>query len=201
MYAHGPPVARESEAMLKASELRKGKLIAHDGELFTVHESRHVAKGNKGSYMQTKLRNIKSGTMLDVRFNVNDRIETPFLDTRPYEYLYRDGRDYVLMDQETYEQIHVSEDVMGEAHLYLKGNEVVLCSAVDGEVVTAELPNVVELEITETTPVVKGATATNQNKDATLETGLRIKVPPFIDQGEVVRVDTRTAEYVERAKS
>jgi len=186
--------------MLKASELRKGKLIAYEGGLYTVHESRHVAKGNKGSYMQTKLRCIRTGTMLDVRFNVNDRIETPFLDTRPYEYLYRDGNDYVLMDQETYDQVHVSEDVMGDAYLYLKGNEVIMCGAVEGQIVTAELPNVVELTVTETAPVVKGATATNQNKDAILETGLRVKVPPFIDTGEVIRVDTRTGEYVERAK-
>jgi len=187
--------------MIKASELRKGKLIAHDGQLYTVHESRHVAKGNKGSYMQTKLRGVKSGTMIDMRFNVNDRIETPFLDTRPYEYLYRDGKDFVLMDQETYDQIHVSEDVMANAHLYLKGNEVVMCSAVEGEIVAAELPTVVELAVTETTPVVKGATAANQNKDAILETGLRVKVPPFIDNGEVLRIDTRTGEYIERAKS
>lgn len=186
--------------MVKASELRKGKLISFEGELYTVHESRHVAKGNKGSYMQTKLRGVKSGTMIDMRFNVNDRIETPFLDTRPYEYLYRDGTDYVLMDQETYDQIHVSESVMGDAHLYLRGNEVVMCGAVEGEIVTAELPNVVELAVTDTTPVVKGATATNQSKDATLETGLRVKVPPFIDHGEVLRIDTRSGEYIERAK-
>lgn len=186
--------------MIKASELRKGKLISFEGELYTVHESRHVAKGNKGSYMQTKLRGVKSGSMIDMRFNVVDRIETPFLDTRPYEYLYREGQSYVLMDQETYDQIHVSEAIMGDAHLYLKGNEVVTCGAVDGEFVTAELPNVVELTVTETSPVVKGATATNQTKDATLETGLRVKVPPFIDTGEVLRIDTRSGEYLERSK-
>ena len=186
--------------MIKASELRKGKLISFEGELYTVHESRHVAKGNKGSYMQTKLRGVKSGNMIDQRFNVNDRIETPFLDTRPYEYLYRDGEDFVLMDQETYDQIHVSPAVMGEAHLYLKGNEVVMLGKVEGEIVGAELPNTVELVVTDTTPPIKGATVTNQNKDATMETGLRIKVPPFIENGEVLRVDTRTGEYLERAK-
>ncbi len=186
--------------MIKASEMRKGKLISFEGELYTVHESRHVAKGNKGSYMQTKLRGVKTGTMIDMRFNVNDRIETPFLDTRPYEYLYRDGNNFVLMDQETYDQIHVSEDAMGDAHLYLKGNETVICSSVEGEIVTTELPTVVELKVADTTPVVKGATATNQNKDATLETGLRVKVPPFIDNGELLRIDTRTGEYIERAK-
>jgi len=186
--------------MIKASEMRKGKLISFEGELYTVHESRHVAKGNKGSYMQTKLRGLKSGAMIDMRFNVNDRIETPFLDSRPYEYLYREGVDYVLMDKETYDQIHVSDVVMGDAHQYLKGNETVVCAAVDGEIVTAELPNTVELTVADTTPAIKGATATNQNKDAVLETGLKIKVPPFIENGELLRVDTRTGEYIERAK-
>lgn len=186
--------------MIKASDLRKGKLVSHQGALYTVHEARHVAKGNKGSYMQTKLRAVRGGTMLDVRFNVNERIETPFVDTRPYEYLYRDGSDFVLMDQQTYEQIHVAPEVMGEADKFLKGNEQVLCSFVDGQVVAAELPNVVELQVRQTAPVVKGATATSQSKQALLETGLRIKVPPFIASGELVRVDTRTGSYVERAK-
>ncbi len=186
--------------MIRAIDLRKGKLISYEGELYTVHEARHVAKGNKGSYMQTKLRSVRTGTMVDVRFNVNDRVETPFLDTRVYEYLYRDGNDFVLMDQETYDQIHVPAELMPDAEKYLCGNEVVTCGLVDGKVVTVELPNTVELKVVDTPPAIKGATVTNQNKDATLETGLRIKVPPFIEPGEVVRVDTRTGEYIERAK-
>ncbi len=186
--------------MIRAIDLRKGKLISYEGELYTVHEARHVAKGNKGSYMQTKLRSVRTGTMVDVRFNVNDRVETPFLDTRTYEYLYRDGQDFVLMDQETYDQIHVPAELMPEAEKYLRGNEVVTCGLVDGKVVTVELPNTVELKVVDTPPAIKGATVTNQNKDATLETGLRIKVPPFIEPGELVRVDTRTGEYIERAK-
>jgi elongation factor P len=186
--------------MMKASELRKGKVISFDGELYTVHASRHVAKGNKGSYMQTKLRGVRSGTMIDMRFNVNDRVETPYVDTKPYEYLYRDGSDFVVMDQETYDQIHVPGAVMEGADKYLKGNEQVTCSIVEGEVVSVELPNVVELVVTDTPPAIKGATATNQNKDATMETGMRVKVPPFIAPGEVIRIDTRTNEYIERAK-
>jgi len=186
--------------MMKASELRKGKLISHGGELYTVHTSRHVAKGNKGSYMQVKLKSVKSGNLTDTRFSVDDRVETPFLDTKPYEYLYRDGNDFVLMDQETFDQIHVSADLMGEADQFLKGNEIVVCGMVEGRVVTSELPNTVELTVTDTTPPIKGATVTNQNKDATLETGLRVKVPPFIENGELLRIDTRTGEYIERAK-
>ncbi len=186
--------------MLKANDLRKGKLVSYEGDLYTVHSAQHVAKGNKRSYMQIKLKSVKTGNLLDARFSVDDRVETPYLDTKPYEYLYKDGTDYILMNQETFDQIHVSEDVMPGADHYLKGNEVVMCGMVDGQIVTTELPNVVELSITDTTPPIKGATVTNQTKDATLETGLRIKVPPFIENGEVVRVDTRTGEYLERAK-
>ena len=186
--------------MIKANDLRKGKVVQYENEIYTVHTSQHVAKGNKRSYMQVKLKSLKSGNLIDVRFSVDDRVETPFVDTKEYEYLYQDGTDFVLMDRTTYDQIHVAADVMGEANLYLKGNETVMCSAIEGSIVSVELPNVVELTITDTTPIVKGATATNQSKDAILETGLRIRVPPFVENGEVVRVDTRTGEYVERAK-
>jgi elongation factor P len=186
--------------MIKAMDLRKGKVVSHENELYTVHTAQHVAKGNKRSYIQARLKSLKSGGLRDVRFSVDDRIETPFVDTKPYEYLYRDASEFVLMDQQTYDQIHVGADVMSDADQYLKGNEVVTVSIIEGQVVAAELPNVVELEVTDTPPAVKGATATNQNKDAVLETGLRIKVPPFIENGEVVRVDTRSGEYVERAK-
>jgi elongation factor P len=186
--------------MIKAMELRKGKLVSHEGTLYTVHSAQHVAKGNKRSYIQAKLKAVKTGNLQDVRFSVDDRLETPYIESKPYEYLYRDGEDFVLMDPQSFDQVHVSAGVMEGAEHFLKGNELVQLAVVDGEVVTAELPNTVELDVTDTTPAIKGATATNQNKDATLETGLRIKVPPFIENGERVRVDTRTGEYLERAK-
>ncbi len=186
--------------MIKANDLRKGKVISHEGQLYTVHTAQHVAKGNKRSYIQTKLKNLKEGNLIDVRFSVDDRIETPYVDNKQYQYLYRDNAGFVLMDEQSYEQITVSAEIMTDAEMYLRGNEVVLVSAIDGEIVSVELPNVVELKVTDTTPVVKGATATNQSKDATLETGMRVKVPPFIELGEDIRVDTRTGEYLERAK-
>jgi elongation factor P len=186
--------------MLKAVDLRKGKLVNHENELYVVHSAQHVAKGNKRSYIQASLKSVKRGTLTDVRFSVDDRIETPFVDTKLYTYLYHDGNDFVLMDQTTFDQLHVPNDVMGDANLYLKGNEEISCSMVEGEIIAVELPNTVELEVTDTPPVVKGATATNQSKEATMETGLRIKVPPFIAIGEVLRVDTRSGEYIERAK-
>lgn len=186
--------------MMKASDLRKGKVVQYENEIYSVHTSQHVAKGNKRSYMQVKLKSLKTGNLLDVRFSVDDRVETPFVDTKEYEYLYQDGDDFVLMDKATFDQIHVSRDAMGDADQFLKGNETVMCSMIEGNIVSVELPNVVELAVVDTPPIVKGATATNQTKDAVMETGLRVRVPPFIENGELLRIDTRTSEYVERAK-
>jgi elongation factor P len=186
--------------MMKASELRKGKVVNYEGGLFTVHTVQHVAKGNWRSYIQTKLKNLQTGQMVDARFSVDDKVETPFVESKPYEFLYRDANDWVFMDPESFEQLHVTADLMEGAEQFLKGNETVTLQLIDGKIVSAELPNVVELEVTDTPPVVKGATATNQNKDATLETGLTVKVPPFIANGERIRIDTRSGEYVERAK-
>lgn len=185
--------------MIKASEIRKGQVIQWENALYTVSDIQRVSKGNWRSYLQAKLKLIKTGQVIDVRFAVDDRVETPYVDTKPYEFLYRDGDGYVLMEQATFEQMTVPGDVMGDANLYLKGNEIVTCSMIDGKVVSIELPNTVELKVVDTPPAIKGATATNQMKDATLETGLRVRVPPFIANGEMVRVDTRSGEYLERA--
>ena len=185
---------------MKASDLRKGKLISYQNELYTVHTAQHVAKGNWRSYIQAKLKSAKTGQIIDVRLGVDDNVDTPFVEKKQYEYLYRDGDSFVLMDQTTYDQINVSADDMGDGDKYLKGNEIVTCSFVEGKTLAVELPNVVELTVTDTPPAIKGATATSQSKDATLETGLRVKVPPFIENGNVLRVDTRSGEYVERAK-
>ena len=186
--------------MLKANDLRPGKVVLHDNTLYTVKEATHVAKGNKRSYIQLKFKNFQTGQIIDLRARVDDPFETPFVQTKEYEYLYRDGNDYVLADVETYDQIPISPDQVGDAARFMKENIRLTCDIVDDKIVNVELPHVVELAVTDTPPVVRGATATNQSKDAVLETGARIKIPPFIDNGEVVRVDTRTGEYVERAK-
>jgi elongation factor P len=115
------------------------------------------------------------------------------------EFLYRDGDSFVLMDLQSFEQTPVSKDVMVDAELYLKGNEKVMAKLMEGQVIGVDLPNVVELAVADTAPQVKGATATNQNKEAIMETGLKLRVPPFIENGEVLRIDTRTGEYLERA--
>jgi elongation factor P len=186
--------------MIKASELKKGKVVQHEGGLYTVSDITRVSKGNWRSYLQVKLKSLKDGRILDARMSVDDRVETPFVDSKPYQYLYREGDHFVLMDQQTYDQVPVPAEVMGDAERYLRGSEIVIVSSIEGRVVAVELPNVVELRVVDAPPVVKGATATNQSKEATLETGLRVRVPPFIEIGEELRIDTRTGEYLERAK-
>ena len=186
--------------MIKAVELRKGRTVLYENTLYVVHEATHVAKGNKRSYMQVKLKDIQSGGLNEVRLNVDERLETPFLEDKEYEYLYRDGDNCVLMDTETYDQIGVAPDVVGDAVRFLKANERVKCQLYNGRIIVFELPIVVELEVTETPPVVKGATATNQPKEAIVETGAKVRVPAFIEPGEKIRVDSRTGEYLERVK-
>lgn len=186
--------------MIKAIDLRKGKTVMYEEKLYVVHDASHVAKGNKRSYMQVKLKDISGGSILDVRFTVDARVETPYMEGKDYEFLYQDGSGYVFMDTDSYEQFPVPADTVGEAANFLKPNERVKCLLYDGKIITLELPIVVELEVTETSPVVKGATVTNQSKDAILETGAKVRVPPFIDTGEKIRVDTRTGEYIERVK-
>ena len=186
--------------MLKANELRSGKVVLFEGTLYSVKDAKHVAKGNKRSYMQLKFKNFVSGQIIDHRANVDEMFETPYVENKEYEYLYRDGTNLVLADPETYDQTPVSEEMFGDKLQFLKENVRVNVNLVDGKIVDVELPHIVELAVTDTPPSIKGATATNQNKDAILETGAKVKVPPFIENGEVLRIDTRTGEYVERAK-
>ena len=186
--------------MIKAVDLRKGRACMYEDDLYVCHEIHHVAKGNKRSYMQAKLKNFKTGSIIDVRFRVDDTVEIPFLESREYEYLYHDGNGYVLMDKENYEQVTVADELFDEASQFLKENTTVTGLIYSGNIISVEIPHVVELVIQETPPVVKGATVTNQPKEATLETGARVRVPAFIEPGETIRVDTRTGEYVERAK-
>ncbi len=186
--------------MIKAIDLRKGKTIVHEGELSVIHDARHVAKGNKGSYMQTKIKNFKTGRIFDVRFNVNDRIEIPYVESKDYEFLYRDGDNFIVMDLETYDQIPISAELVGDTAVWLSPNQKVNCQRHEGQFISLEVPVTVELEVSEAPPVVKGSTATNQLKEVVLETGAKVRVPPFIEEGERICVDTRTGTYIERAK-
>ncbi|MCK4658438.1 MAG: elongation factor P [Phycisphaerae bacterium] len=187
--------------MLKARDIRKGRTIIHDGTLYVCHDAQHVAKGNKRSYMQTKLKDMKTGTIMEVRFSVDDRVEVPFVESKEYEFLYQDGKDYIFMDTETFDQIPIDPELIGEGTAYLIPNSKITCDIYEGSIISVNLPHTVELTVTDTPPVVKGATATNQPKEAILETGVRVRVPNFISPGERIRVDTRSGEYIERAKS
>lgn len=186
--------------MAKANELKRGKVVQHEGGNYTVTDVTRVSKGNWRSYLQVKLKSLKDGRVVDARYSPDDRVDILYVDTKPLQFLYREGNHFVLMDQESYDQIEIDVELMSGGENYLRGQEIVTVSFIDGKIVSVELPNVVELKVVDTTPAIKGATATNQNKDAQLETGLIVKVPPFIENGEEVRVDTRTGEYLERAK-
>ncbi len=185
---------------MKASEMRKGQTVLIDDKLCTIIDYQHVKLGKGGGVYQTKMKNMDDGSMQTVRLRSDENIEEAFLDKRTYEYLYSSGSEHVLMDTQSYEQITLDDDAFGEGPKYLKPNTELQVSMYQGKPVIVDLPNTVDLEVTDTQPEIKGATATNQNKPATLETGIVIQVPPFIKVGELVRVDTRTGEYLTRAK-
>jgi len=171
-----------------------------DGQLCVCTVATHVTPGNLRAFVQAKLRRLSDGTMIEKRLRSTEEVEQAFLDRREMEYLYSDKNEHIFMDNKTYDQLSVSEDVLGDSIKYLKPNTSVVALTHDGNIVSLELPKVVELPVAETTPVPKGATATNQMKDATLEGGLRVRVPPFIEIGEVVRVNTEDGSYGGRAK-
>jgi len=185
---------------MKASDMKKGMTVTVDDTLYVINGYQHVKLGKGGAVFQTKLKKISDGTIRDIRLRAEENIDEAYLDRRKYEYLYSAGEEHVLMDLETYDQITLNDDQFGDGPKYLKPNEQLQVSMYEGKPVIVALPNTVDLEITDTAPEIKGATATNQNKPATLETGLEVMVPPFIKVGEKIRVDTRTGDYVTRVK-
>lgn len=185
---------------MRASEMKKGQTVKVDGNLYSVVDYQHVKLGKGGAVYQTKLKSLKDGTIRDIRLRAEENIEEAYLDKREYEYLYSAGSEHVLMDMETYDQITLDDIAFGDGVKYLKPNTKLQVSMYEGRPVVVTLPNTVDLEVTDTAPEIKGATATNQNKPATLETGLVVSVPPFVKVGEKIRVDTRTGEYLTRVK-
>jgi elongation factor P len=184
---------------MRASDIRRGTAVIIDGKLFVVTNADHNTPGNLRAKVQFKLRDVGKGTIMDKRVGATDDIQTTTLDQRQVEYLYSDNEGHVLMDLETYDQNTIPKDVFGDDILFLKPNTQLTASFHEGKVVSYDLPKTVDLQITETAPGIKGATATNQMKDAVLETGLKTRVPPFIEQGEVVRISTETRGYLSRA--
>jgi elongation factor P len=184
---------------MRASDIRKGQAVIIDQKLYVVTNADHNTPGNLRAKVQFKLRDVLKNTIIDRRVGATDDIETANLDRRNVEYLYTDGEGHWLMDLETYEQNPIPAEVFGDDILFLKPNTQLQALYHDGKLISYELPKSVELKITDTSPQVKGATATNQLKDATCETGLQTRVPPFIEIGETIRISTDDGSYLSRA--
>ncbi len=185
---------------MRASEMRKGQTVKIDDKLYSIVDYQHVKLGKGGAVYQTKLKSINDGSIQNVRLRAEEIVEEAFFDKRKYEYLYSSGSEHVLMNTTTYEQISLDDDAFGDGPKYLKPNTQLQVSIYQGRPIIVELPNTVDLQVKDTPPEIKGATATNQTKPATLETGLVVQVPPFIKIGELIRIDTRTGQYVTRVK-
>lgn len=189
-------------ASILYSDVRKGMVIVGEGnQLFHVVGRELKTPGNLPSKLWLKLKNLKTGFVNDVRVHPEDKVEQAFLETREMQYLYRDGDDYVFMDTETFDQIGLRQDMVGDLMGYLKEGDKVKVTSFEEKPLSIDLPATVELVVTETEPSLKGATAAAQYKPAILETGIKISVPPFINIGERVVVDTRSGEYMGRAKA
>ncbi|MFA5291578.1 MAG: elongation factor P [Phycisphaerae bacterium] len=179
--------------------MKKGQTILWEGKLYIIIDFEHVKLGKGGAIYQTKIKGVIDGLINNARIRSEENIEEVTLDKRKYEYLYSEPNGHVLMDLETYDQITLDDDAFGDGRKYLKPNTEIAVSTYEGKPVMVTLPNSVDLRVVETPPEIKGATASGQRKSATLDTGAVISVPSFIKVGDVVRVDTRTGEYITRA--
>jgi elongation factor P len=184
---------------IQATRMRKGTIVKIGGDLFRVLELQHVTPGNLRGFVRVKFRNIRSGTLSDQKLRSEDFVERATLDEREMQYLYNDGDQYYFMDTESYEQIHMTAETLGDSVGFLKNEMTIRVEFYGVEPVGIELPQTVDLKVIETVPAIKGATATNQMKPATLETGVVVQVPPFVDEGDLIRVNTETGEYLARA--
>jgi len=186
-------------ATIQATKLRKGMLFKLGNDLFRALDVQHVTPGNLRGFVCVKARNIRSGTLADNKLRSEDLVERATLDERAMQYMYSDGTDYYFMDTDTFEQIHISSEALGDSVNYLLAEMVIQVEFYGSEPVGIELPQTVDLVVQETTPAIKGATASAQLKPATLETGLVVQVPPFVNTGDKIRVSTDTGEYLARA--
>jgi len=184
---------------LVATELRPGNIILHNGQLHRVLTVTHITPGNWRGMVQCKLRNVKTGNQLEHRFRSEDRVEKATLDTQEMQYLYSDPSGHHFMNTETFDQITLSDEVLGDALGYMLPDTIITVDFFENQPVGIELPNTVVLEIVETEPPMRGATAAGGSKPAKLETGITVQVPMFIEAGTKIVVDTRTGEYVSRA--
>jgi elongation factor P len=184
---------------MKANDIRNGQILRIEGKLFRVLSFQHRTPGNLRAFVQAKLRDLKSGAQNEFRFSSTEELERVSLDTRQMQYLYHDAAGYHFMDNDTYDQVALTDDVVGDVMPYVIAESVVVMEWFDGAPVGLELPAAVELKIVETAPGIKGATASAQKKPAKLETGLVVQVPSFIEEGEKIRISTETGDYLGRA--
>jgi elongation factor P len=183
---------------ISTNDLKNGITLNLDNGLYTVVEFQHVKPGKGGAFVRTKLKNVRNGAVLERTFNAGVRVEQAIVDKRDMQFLYRDGDDYVFMDGVSYEQLHVPKKALGDAADYLVEQMSANLATFEGEIIQVEIPASVELAIAETEPGVQGDRVSGARKPATLETGLVLQVPLFVNTGDRVRVDTRTGEYITR---
>jgi len=184
---------------IPATQLRPGMIIKHNNDLHSVFSVEHRTPGNLRAFIQAKLRNLRTGAMFEHRFRSPDPIEKITVDEVQMEFLYQDGTDYYFMNTENYEQTHLTKDILGDAVDYLTPNLPIRVEFFDGRAVGIELPQTVDLKVVETEPGLKSATASSVTKPAKTETGLVVQVPPFINEGETIKVDTAEGVYLSRA--
>jgi elongation factor P len=185
--------------MISSTQLRPGMVIKFNNELFSVFKMEHRTPGNLRGFVQVKMRKLSSGSMMEHRFSSEDKVERASLEQHEMEYLYDDGEFYYFMNIETFEQLHLMKDLLGDATNFLIPNLKVNVEFYEGKPMSVELPPSVDLMVMETEPSMKGATVSNVTKPAKLETGLVVQVPPFITEGEKIRVSTSESAYLERA--
>lgn len=185
---------------INGNAIRPGNIIEHQGRLWVAVKIQHTQPGKGGAYLQVELKDIRSGTKLNVRFRSSESVERVHLDEKDYQFLYNEGDDYTLMDNQTFEQVTVQKDVIGEPAVYLQEGMIVTVSTYEGELISVSLPDSVICTIAETEPVLKGQTAASSYKPAILDNGVRVMVPPHIDTGDRVVIATGDNTYIERSK-
>jgi elongation factor P len=183
---------------MNANDLRPGMVIKHNNELYTIHKAEHRTPGNLRAFVQAKMRSLRTGTISDHRFRSEDNVERAIIDETEMQFLYADGENFYFMNTENYEQIHLHKEVVGDRALYLVPDVMLKVEYYEGRPIDISLPATVDLKIVETEPGIRGGSATNVGKPAKLETGLIVSVPPFISEGETIRVDTAEGKYLER---
>ncbi len=186
--------------MSTTADIKNGVTLDFDGQLFTITEFLHVKPGKGGAFVRTKLKNVLTGRVIDRTFRSGEKLNIVRLEDRKMQFLYAEGDNFVFMDQDTFDQVHVREDVIGDSARFLKEGEIVSISFYENNPMTIQLPFFISFTITECEPGHKGDTVSSTTKSAQIETGATVQVPLFVEQGEIIRVDTRTGEYIERVR-